>query len=74
MEFSVEFRVFDYAQYYPEWQADATEEDDEQPVSRNNAKFQAMLPDQMIKFPAHRRDRNDGRFWERHAEFARNAK
>ena len=76
IEFCVEFRVFDYKQWYPDWKADEEEEEDSLPPTRRMARFEDMFPTQNIRFPEHSLDVKKGldMYWERHDKFARKGK
>jgi len=75
IEFGVEFRHFDYSQWYEDW-IPTTAEYEEEPVGRTSTSFENLYPSEPVSFPPHIRDTNTNwdQWWLRHDKFARKAR
>lgn len=69
--FGVEFRNFDYRQWYKSW----TDEPGK-PVERAGVRLQDIHPDPLVHFPTFKNDKNNDwdEWWIRHDKFAKKAK
>uniref|UniRef100_A0A1I7V150 28S ribosomal protein S18-2, mitochondrial n=1 Tax=Caenorhabditis tropicalis TaxID=1561998 RepID=A0A1I7V150_9PELO len=69
--FGVEFRNFDYRQWYKSWQ-----EEPGKPVERAGVRLQDIHPDPLVHFPTFKNDKNNDwdQWWIRHDKFARKGK
>ncbi|CAI5443195.1 unnamed protein product [Caenorhabditis angaria] len=69
--FGIEFRNFDYRQWYKTWTSEPG-----QPVERAGVRLQDIHPDPLVQFPTFKNDKNNDwdEWWIRHDKFARKAK
>ncbi|CAD6195740.1 unnamed protein product [Caenorhabditis auriculariae] len=69
--FAVDFRNFDYRQWYKQW----TDEPGK-PVERAGVRLQDIHPDPLVSFPTFKNDKGNDwdEWWLRHDKFARKAK
>lgn len=77
LTFSVEFRHFDYRQWYVDWKG--TQEDEaefEARVTRNETRLEDIYSEPDVLFKAHKRDvgNNWDEWWIRYDKFARKGK
>lgn len=73
--FAVQFRHFDYKDWYSNWQDDNNTESSLQEIdfNRNNVLIENIYPDPEVLFETHNRDSNTDwdEWWLRHKKFAR---
>ncbi|CAD5228302.1 unnamed protein product [Bursaphelenchus okinawaensis] len=81
IEFGIEFRVFDYKQWYDDWQDDQAlnafhEHNPEIPLTRKSTKLEHIFQDEQVLFPTHNRAqyRDWDEWWKRHDKFVKKAK
>ncbi|KAI6205342.1 hypothetical protein M3Y94_00781300 [Aphelenchoides besseyi] len=75
IEFSVEYRVFDYSQWYDSWTPDmiGNVEDEGIPITRRSTPLESLFPSEPVTFEAHRPDFGNSwnTYWEKDDKFAK---
>lgn len=77
IEFSVEYRAFDYGVYYDDWRGKSVaHNDDGAPISRQTASVESIFPREPVLFPTHRRNFGTDwhEWWHDHKKIAKLAK
>ena len=77
IEFSVEYRAFDYKAWYENWRGrNVAHDEDGVAISRQTASVESLYPNEPVLFPTHRRNFGTDwdEYWHRHKKFAKLAK